>query len=168
MSPGIRLCLLLHKHHQRGVGTARGTRCGLALGPGLPAPHGQDVMEGGRRSLGQTVPPCPYSRVSVSDGFASAQAHRGIAFPDMGRFRQVGLVWACKAFRGIGPILFRFCHITLLQHSRARSTGGPSKCEGTAASMVFMENSLWWKPWSPCWSQMTQLFCFLGQNAKLL
>lgn len=117
MSPGTHLGLLLHKHHQHGVGTARGTRCGLALGPGLPAPYGQDVTEGGRRTLRQRLPLCPYSGVSVSAGFASAQARRGIAFPDMGRIGQVGLVLACKAFHGIKPILFRFCHITLLQFS---------------------------------------------------
>lgn len=125
-SPRIHLRLLLHKHHWSCVGTAWGTRRGLALGPSHPALRGRGVMEGRSGDLRQTVPPYPYSWLSVSARFASAPACRGVAFPDVQRIEQVGLVLACEILRGIGPVLVRFCHMALLPIS---STAEPAMLE---------------------------------------
>lgn len=85
-------------------------------------------QEGGPRAHSA---PVPIQLVICFSQVASAPARRGIAFPDVGRIEQVGLVWACEILHGVGPILNRFCHMALLPFS---STAEPAM-PGVSPSM---------------------------------
>lgn len=169
-APRVHPHLLLHKHHRRCVGTVWGTHRGLALGPGLPALHGRGVVEGGGGNLGQTVPPYPYTASFLfQPGLPRHERTGALRSQTCRGSDKLGWFWPVKCYVASGPVSLAFAtpHCCSSQAQRSQQRWGSLQARRTAALTRFTRNGLWQKPRSPCWSQMTQIYCFLGWSTKL-